>query len=271
MVFQRWGRGRECVPPPREDRRKDGQEMRCRYREITWACGPYLDVRILPVFKPAKGGRSRKWRPTPKAQARLNEYNSQQKLRRLIEANFTSRDYWVTPTFRPDALPQSPEELLRIFQNFIRRLKRIYAKRGVELKYIAILEQSDRGRYHVHMIINRLLTPDELRDAWGLGRVRCDALIFDENGLSGLANYMTKYRMLTKRYLRSRNLIDPKPVEQDRRYSQREVAEIMRTPDDAQTWERLYPGYTFLGIRPYYNEIDGKYYIGVRMWRPPRQ
>ena len=243
--------------------------MRCRYREVTCASGPYLDIKLLPVYKPAKGGRRRKYRPTNEAQKRLNEWNSQQRLRRLIEENFTARDVWITPTFRPDALPQTDAEMLRIAQNYVRRLKRLYAKRGEDLRYIAIIEKSERGRYHMHMIVNSVLTPAELRDAWGLGRLGVDPLEFTADGLQGLANYMTKFPLLKKRYLRSRNLVEPQPVERERRYSQREVAELARTPDEARTWERLYPGYTFIDCKPYYNDVDGKWYVSVRMWRPP--
>ena len=241
--------------------------MRARIREQIYQCGDYLYARVYPVFEQPRGGRRKKFRPTSEVQQRLNEYNREQHLARLIAANFTASDTWLTPTFRPADLPQDPEELKRVFRNFIRRLTRAYRARGAELKYIAVLEQSETGRYHVHMIVNSLLTPDELRDIWGMGRVRCDALDFNETGVIGLANYMTKYRLVCRRYLRSRNLTDPQPQYRDGRLSQRQVRELAASADVPAAFEALYPGYRFAVCRPFYNEINTYRYLSIVMYK----
>ena len=245
--------------------------MRCRYRERIYKTGDYLEVKIYPVFANVRGRRRTKFRPTSEVQARLNEYNSRRHLARIINENFSSKDIWIHPTFRDDALPKSDEECLRIFQNFIRRLKRVYEKRGVELKYVGVCEQSEVGRYHLHIIINTLLTPDELRDVWKLGRVMSEALDFNEFGVAGLANYMTKFRLLTRRYLRSRNLRDPKPVTNDRRYSQRDVNALRTSADLASEFQKQYPGYRFAECKPFFNDVNTYWYVSVFMYRPQRK
>lgn len=246
--------------------------MRCRIREQIVDAGEYREMKIYPVFSDGKPRpRRKRFRPTNEAQQRLNDWNSQRHLAHLIEANFSAEDLWIHPTFRDDALPADDEDFKRIFRNFVRRLKRAYKAAGLELRYIATLEKSDAGRYHIHMILNKGLTPDALRDLWGLGRLSADPLEFGDYGLKGLADYMTKYRQITRRYLCSRNLRQPETRERDGVYSQREVRALARNPEDRGQWERLQPGYTFIDCRPFYNDVNGGVYLAVRYWIPPKK
>ena len=253
------------------DDRREANEMRCRIREQIIESGQYAELKIYPVYGEApKGGRRRRFRPTAEAQQRLNDWNSARHLAHLIEANFTEEDLWIHPTFRNEELPADDEAFKRLFRNFVRRLGRAYKKLGVALKYVAVLERSDAGRYHIHMIVNKGLTPDVIRDIWGLGRLSADPLEFTEYGLKGLADYMSKYRQITRRFLSSRNLTQPETRERDGRHSQREVRALARNPEDRAQWEALQPGYTFLDCRTFYNDVNGGVYICVRFWKPPR-
>lgn len=249
--------------------------MRCRYREITVQSGRYLDVKVLPVFsddakRSVQGKRRPRFRPTSEAQARLNEYNAMRHAGRLAEENFTEADVMLTLTFRDSALPETPEAFRRCVDNFIRRLRRAYEKQGAELKYLAVIGLGEKsGRPHVHIVVNSgVLTEEALRQIWGKGRLGIDPLEFDENGLTGLTNYMGKHKMTQKRFFHSRNLRIPQAVESDRRYSQREAAALAQA-DDRETWEKKYPGYRLIRSEPYFNPIDAKWYITLRMWRPP--
>lgn len=242
--------------------------MRSRIRERIEDSGIYRDVKIYSVYADAPKGRRRRFRPTSEVQQRLNDWNSEQHLNQLIETNFTERDVWIHPTFRDDALPADDADFKRIFRNYVRRLGRAYKRASAELKYIAILERSEKGRYHIHMIVNSVLPAAELRDIWGLGRLTENPLEFSDVGLKGLADYMTKYRVITRRYLRSRNLREPERQERDGRYTKKKVRELARNPEDREQWETLYPGYTFIRCMPYYNPVNGGIYITVRMWRP---
>lgn len=246
--------------------------MRCRIREQIVDAGNYREVKIYPVFSDGQPRpRRKRFRPTNEAQQRLNEWNSQRHLAHLIEANFSAEDLWIHPTFRDDALPADDADFKRIFRNFARRLKRAYQAAGLVLRYIATLEKSDAGRYHIHMIVNKGLTPDTLRDLWGLGRLSADPLEFGDCGLKGLADYMTKYRQITRRYLCSRNLRQPETRERDGVYSQREVRALARNPEDREQWERLQPGYRFIDCRPFYNDVNGGIYLVIRYWILPEK
>ena len=80
--------------------------MRCMYRERRYFCGDYLEVDIFPVFCKQRG-RGRKARPTSEVQTRLNEHNSEQKLIRLLNANFTGADYEIHLTYSNENMPES--------------------------------------------------------------------------------------------------------------------------------------------------------------------
>ena len=68
--------------------------MRTVYREKRYYCGEYLDVYIFPVFETGKRrlGRGKKRKPTSAAQKKLNQRHREQKLARLLHANFTPDD-----------------------------------------------------------------------------------------------------------------------------------------------------------------------------------
>ena len=249
--------------------------MRCRYREITVQSGPYIDVKIMPVFsdearRSVQGKRRPRFRPTSEAQQRLNEYNALRQAGRIIEENFSCADVMLTPTFRDTALPQTDEEMMRTYNNFVRRLRRKYRQAGKELKIFTVMGKGEEsGRYHIHLIVNGgVLTDEDLRETWGKGRLGIDPLEFDENGLTGLSNYMGKHRLLTKRFFHSRNLRIPQAKESDRRYSQREAAALAQA-DDRETWEKKYLGYRLIRSEPYFNPVDARWYISLRLWKPP--
>ena len=68
--------------------------MRTVYREKKYTCGEYLDVYIYPVFETGKpgGGKREKKKPSTKAQKKLNQRHREEKLVRLLHANFTPED-----------------------------------------------------------------------------------------------------------------------------------------------------------------------------------
>lgn len=120
--------------------------MRTIYREKRYYCGEYLDVFIYPTYSQARS-RGKRSKPTSKAQAKLNQRHREEKLVRLLHANFTPDDYEIHLTYQYQ--PESPEEAQRLLRNFIRRVQRARKKQGLPpLKYIAVTEKGSRkGRY----------------------------------------------------------------------------------------------------------------------------
>ena len=88
-------------------------------------------------------GRKRKKRkPSTDAQKKLNQRHREEKLARLLHANFTPEGLEIHLTYRVQ--PENDEEAKRHLQNFIRRLKRYIAKHGL----------GKRGcRYQLHVTI----------------------------------------------------------------------------------------------------------------------
>lgn len=95
--------------------------MRTVYREKRYVCGEYLDVYIYPTYSQPRG-RSRRRKPTSEAQQKLNQRHREEKLVRLLHANFTPEDLEIHLTYSEQ--PETPEEAQRQVRNFIRRVQR---------------------------------------------------------------------------------------------------------------------------------------------------
>lgn len=245
--------------------------MRSCYRETRFECGDYLEVNIYPVYTKAPC-RRKKAKPTSETQQKLNEIYAENKLVRLANANFTDHDLKIELTYSATHLPQSDEEAEKELRNFLRRVKRYRKKNGLpDLKYIAVTEKGKRsGRYHHHLIMNGDISVFELVQLWGLGIVGTDILIFDENGIASLARYMMKQARefpKKRKYMRSRNLIDPPPKQRDNRFSKRKVLELAKDTENRAEFEKLYEGYYFSQASVVYNDTNGGVYIYARYYK----
>ena len=110
--------------------------MKTIYREKRYYCGEYLDVYIFPTYRQSNGRRSRS-KPTTAAQKKLNQRHREEKLVRLLHANFTPDDLEIHLTYTVQ--PESEEEAARNARNYIRRIQRMRKKAGLPpLKYIVI-------------------------------------------------------------------------------------------------------------------------------------
>lgn len=243
--------------------------MRCLYREKKYYCGDYLEVDIFPVFEKQRS-RGKKRKPTSETQKRLNQHNAERKLIRLLNANFTKQDIRFDLTYDDEHLPATPEEAQKQMQNYIRRLKRFRAKNGLpELKYVAVTEiGKTHGRYHHHIVMSGGVSINDLAEIWGKGYTTAKPLQFDEYGIVGIAVYLVKEPILGKRWCASRNLVQPTAKERDGRIPQYKVKEFHDSGNDNRAeLERLYEGYALADCKPFYNEINGGYYITVRMYK----
>lgn len=254
--------------------------MQRTYRQRSYYCGKYLEVEIFPVYTKAKGRGNRK-KPTSDTQKRLNQRHAEGKLRRLLHTNFTEKDLFVTLTFDDAHLPPSVEDVQKLLQNFMRKLKRRYAKLETELKYVYILEKGqENGRLHIHMVISDGMDEEDLAALWAMGKVRSAVLEFSEDGLAALAKYFTKgdaenggKPITWKRWVASRNLEKPQVVEQDGQLSHRKMATLCQDGGDADYLETLVDGYEMadysLEIR---EDIYGGYYLATVLKKiPPRE
>jgi hypothetical protein len=242
--------------------------MRTTYREKRYACGEYLDVYIYPVFSQiSKTGRRGKRRASSEAQKKLNQRHREEKLVRLLHANFTPDDLEIHLTY--ETQPESPEEAARLVRNFIRRVQRARKKQGLPpLKYIVVTERgSKNGRYHHHVTLSGGMDRDELESLWGLGYANSRRLQFTESGLAGLGHYIVKDPVGKKAWNASKNLIDPEPKTRDGRISGRQADELAKDTTNNAEFEKLYPGYFLSEAGAWHNDINGGRYIVARFYR----
>lgn len=246
--------------------------MRCLYREKRFYCGDYLEVDIYPVFEYQRG-RSKKRKPTSETQKKLNQRNAERKLIRLLNTNFTKRDIRFDLTYSDECYPDTPQDAQRELQNFLRRIKR-YRKRHEmpDLKYVAVTEIGKRtARVHHHIVMSGGIDINTLADIWGRGYTTAKPLQFNEHGIIGIAKYMVKEPILGKRWCASRNLEQPKESQRDGRITQRKVREFHDSgSDNREEIEQLYEGYSLADIQPLYNDVNGGYYLTVRMYKNPK-
>ena len=232
--------------------------MQRTYRERKYVCGDYIEVAIYPVYTQARVRGKRK-KPTTEVQQRLNRRHATDRLRRLLHTNFNPKDLFVTLTFDNDKLPETVADCQRAVQNFLRRVKRKYAKAGLVLKYIYILEYGEkRQRLHAHLAINECLSRSELSALWGQGTVSADKLRFEKDGLTALAVYLTKGkddeddRLTFKRWCGSRNLEQPTITERDGRISHKKMIDFCERDSDSAIYLETH----FNGFETVENSID---------------
>ena len=242
--------------------------MRCLYRETKYFCGDFLEVDIYPIFRPSLKKRKAKAKPTEEAQKKLNDHNAEKKLIRLVNANFTEDDIRLDLTYADAFVPDSDEGACRDLRNYLRRLKRLCKKLGIQLKYIATTERGKRkGRYHHHILLPGGIPTRELARLWGKGYPTVKPLVFNEVGLAGIAVYLMKDSIYGKRWIASQNLIRPVPKQRDGRISATMAALLARDSEDRKIFEDLYPGWKYAEVRPIYNEINSHTYLCIRMYR----
>ncbi len=243
--------------------------MRSCYREKYYECGNYLEVSIYPVYKKSNQ-RRKKSKPTTEVQSKLNQMHAENKLIRIINANFTADDLQFNLSYTDGHHPKSDEEAARELRNFLRRLKNYRVKNGLpELKYIAVTEKGKKsGRYHHHLLVNGGLTLKELSIIWGRGYTHAFPLQFDETGLIGLSKYLVKEPVASKkRWNSSKNLIHPPAKKRDGRLSRRKVLELARDTDNAREYEKYYEGYYFAEAHKLLNDVNGGVYIHARFYK----
>ena len=247
--------------------------MRVLYRETRYICGDYMDVDIYPVFR-RQSGRGKKAKPTSEVQEKLNARNAERKLLRLLHTNFTGMDYEIHLTYRDADLPKSEEEAKKRVDNFMRRVKRRFEKflPGKELRYIIVDEGGAgewEGRFHHHVTISGGIDRTELEELWGHGYANCRQLQFTEDGVAGLARYITKGKKAAgrRRWRASKNLKQPEKKERDGRISKKMLKELVAEESAGiRIFGKMYEGYVLSSAKGFENGFNGGYYAHLTLY-----
>lgn len=237
--------------------------------------GNQLEVEIYPEFTKRKhikkDGRFKKRKDI---QNNLNAKNAKKTLIRLINTNFDERDYWLTLTYKDE--PESYERALKDVSNYIKCINRLRKKKDLKnAKYIYVVEtrkaDGSDARTHVHMVIEHGLTMDELESKWKHGsRNNCRKLDpDDEDGLTGLANYLakeprsTKYR---KKWSSSKNLKKPEIRKNHRDFSNRKVKQMVQNPSMISNIMVSKYKAEFKDAEIKYNKYNNRFYLYIKMY-----
>ena len=131
-------------------------------------------------------------------------------LRRLINANVTSNDLFVTLTYAENMTDVNQAK--HDFKMFVKAMKR----KGYLLKYVYVVEFQKRGAIHFHVILfdMKYISNDELASVWKKGFVRINRIDKVDNVGAYVVKYMQKdlmdSRLIGKDlYGRSRGLNEP--------------------------------------------------------------
>lgn len=241
-------------------------------REKRIISGSYLEVEHFPIT--AHGHRHDCERKRSRIeQQNLNERNAKKKLERLVNTNFVKCDICIHFTYRDDERPETEKEVLKDGQNYFRRVKYYRKKNGLpQIKYIYVIECSEKGKLHIHGIMSAM-DRDTAEELWKHGDFN-NADRFQptvQEGGKRFADYISKKPMGKKRWYCSTNLKQPEVKTKDDTHTRSEMARIARERvDDKDYWERQYKGYRFVSATPTYNEFNGWWYIYVRMYRDER-
>lgn len=223
----------------------------------------------------AKGEkRAPKVKRTKEQIKRQNQINKENRVRRVIQANFYPNDYWITLNY-PAGTRKPYKDVKEDFDKFLRVLRKEYKTRGEPLKYVYRVEIGKHGGIHIHLLINRIYGADLLvRKCWKW-RVHFEHLYEDE-GYSRLAEYLTKelpeetkkYEQMEfistadikamSKYGTSRNLVRPEP--EVKKYKRKTVRKLLTDGPIAK------PGYVIdkQSIQVGINQFTGTSYVRYR-------
>ena len=230
--------------------------MANRIREMRMESAMYMRVMWYTVRNFWPGKRGKRFQPTSEVQKKCNERNRMRYLSDLLHLNFTPEDVAFHPTYEERWLPETFEDALKHRRNFVKRLKRAWAKatgRGEkECKIFMVTAQSSTGRVHHHMIMSGGLSFAQITKIWGMGHCDPRQLEFDENGITGLSHYIAKEneRKTKRSWATTKNFIKPEYDKRDGVVTNKDAAYTDLHPDDVGFIEEKYPGWGVAEIIP---------------------
>lgn len=191
------------------------------YYEMTIEAGKTVEKKYYHCYTACdkRTERSSRKKPTSLQMEEVNRRNAEDKLRWMLNANFTQGDYHLVLHYqRSKGDPFIEAERMKHDKDvYLRKMRAIYRKAGKEFKFVYVFEIGEKGSRHIHIVQNEISLA-ECRKCWPHGRITCTPL--DSYGdYRKLANYLMKYSdktfrtvgaLMGKRYSCSRNLCEPK-------------------------------------------------------------
>ena len=98
--------------------------------------------------------RAKNFKDTEKAQMKCNERKAEEKLRWLLNANFSENDLHATLHYNDK--PQTLEKVEEDARRFLAVLKKECKKRETVLKYVLVIETKRMSNPHIHIVLNNM-------------------------------------------------------------------------------------------------------------------
>lgn len=233
----------------------DRDELRngiLRYRCKTITSGDIKEIEVYPIYARAMKRRAKKCKPTSAAQERVNSRNLTKRVERLLNENFTQKDIWATFTWDDAHLPKDIDDAHRQVSNYIDRIRYLRKKKGLPpAKVVGVIEHSEKWkiRYNVHIAISGGISRDLIEKKWTGGRrTQTRRIQPDDDGLIGMATYITKATAQERKMIFSRNLKQPEVTVADKKISFKQVERMVSDETiAAEILGKLYPNYYFRG------------------------
>lgn len=253
-------------------------EQRCAiYATKSTKAGHQMDVDVFPEFTHLPSYAQRE--PTNRdAQRNLNDKNSRRECERRVNENFSEEDVWETLSYYDAQVPKSMEEAQRNIANYVRRVQYARKKAGLPpAKVVKVTDWTKNGRkvhVHHHVVISSGLPMEKMLALWTLGRKKeIRQLELDENGLSGLSNYITKPHASDtedikhkKKWSASKNLRVPRPRKNHQTFRRRRVEKIATQPGLlCAEMEQKFSEYWFERGDVKFNARVGLFYLSAKM------
>lgn len=182
------------------------------YEKRTY-CGPLVEIEQYESIRPAgPGKRSKNQKASSEAQKKINNKNSKKTFALMLNANFRNGDVHAMLTFALKARqkPPTPEQLSRIIDSFLDRLRAQSKKIKTVLKYMLITEYKD-GIPHLHLVVSGV-PAETVRQCWDKGICKITWL-YSEPDFTALAQYLAKQfnpEHKGRRWRASRNIERPR-------------------------------------------------------------
>ena len=116
------------------------------YFSKTWTFPDSIEHEICFAGRYGKKGEKRlpRKKRTPEQMQWQNALNKTNRIRRLIKANFTENDLWVTLTVQKEKRC-SMEGIKKELKKFLDNMRRQYRKEGQAFKFIYLIEIGKKG------------------------------------------------------------------------------------------------------------------------------
>ena len=132
--------------------------------------------------------RGKKAKLTSEAQKKVNQRHAKKKKQRIIRANFTKDDLFLTFTYAEGNRPQTKEEARLDRKALMDGIRKAMQKRGIRFSYVAVTEIGVKGGVHHHLLVKKCDTEIFTR-VWKKGGINFK-YIYSED-LDRLAKYLS--------------------------------------------------------------------------------